>query len=201
VVPLGIEVTHVGRARVAKDRFDVTSVVVNGADVGTVGEVRAPFAAGEFVDLADDERLPRPAFERFVAGFSVGGDRVTSGPPTAADLAYEEIVLGPDGPLEETPTRGLPLIMVVAHGATLGFAAASPLRRDDAAARLRAMPLVTLSTATRVVVDAGTLAPVVVAGMAAGATETELRQAVQAVAAAGSVLVVQAHEAVGAGVG
>ena len=115
---------------------------MNGVGVAAadVTEVRAPFAAGEFVDLSADERLSRPAFERFVAGFSAGGDRVVTGPPVAADLTYEETVLGPDGPLEERPRRRPGLVGVVADAAHLGAAGSSPLRRGDGAAGLRRSP-------------------------------------------------------------
>lgn len=198
VLPLSVGVTHLGRTRIAPDRFDVEAVTVNGAVLAPaeVAEVRAPFAAGEFVDLSSDERLSRPAFERFVAGFSAGGDRVIAGPAVAGDLTYEEIVLGPDGPLEERPPRRPALPLVVAHAAHLGAAGSSPLRRDDEATALRRSPLVVLSAVTRTLVDAGTLRPVPLpAGVAADATETELRQAV---AAAGTgALLVHAHETVG----
>ena len=198
VLPLGVEVTHLGRARVAPDRFDVESVSVNGVTADQVTALRAPFAAGEFVDLSSDERLSRPAFESFVAGFSAGGEGVTAGPETAVNLSYEEIVIGPDGPLDDAPTRGRALVAAVAHGALLGPAAASPLRRHDTAARLRAAPLVTLSPESRVVVDRATLRPVPVPGAPAAATETELRQALAGMAAGpASLLVAQPHEAVG----
>jgi len=196
VLPLGVELTHLGPARVAADRFDVESVTVNGTAVAAVTELRAPFAAGEYVDLSADERLSRPAFERFVAGFTAGGERVVSGPATSADLTYEEIVMGPDGPIDETPPRRPALAGVLAHAAALGAAATSPLRRDDIATGLRATPRVTLSEATRLAVDAVTLQQVPVPDGPADATETELRQAL---AGLSGVLLVQSHEAVGVG--
>jgi hypothetical protein len=188
VLPLGVEITHIGAQPVTADRFDITTVTVNGAGADA-DAVRAPFAAGEFVDLSSDERLSRPAFESFVAGVSTGAESVTHGAPTTADLAYEEIVLGPDGPLDDTPPVRPILVGVLSHAFGLGPAAMSPLRRDEAAGALRAEPLVTLSSATRVLVDAATLVPV--AGAPAGETETELRQA----AGGAAVLVVDAYEA------
>jgi hypothetical protein len=197
VLPLGVDVTHIGSLRVAADRFDIDAeaVTVNGTSADTVTAVRAPFAAGEFVDLSSDERLSRPAFERFVAGITIGADRVLHGPPATADLSYEEIVLGPDGPLEETPPVRPALVGVLTHAVDLGAAAASPLRRDEAAGHLRAAPLVTLSNATRVLVDAATLAAI--PGAPAAETETELRQAIAGLGGPAAVLLIQAHEAVG----
>ncbi|HKE79266.1 MAG TPA: hypothetical protein VKB54_08165, partial [Solirubrobacteraceae bacterium] len=187
VLPLGVEISHIGAQPVTADRFDISTVTVNGVGADA-DSVRAPFASGEFVDLSSDERLSRPAFESFVAGVSTGADRVTHGAPTTADLSYEEIVLGPDGPLDDTPPVRPVLVGVLSHAFGLGPAALSPLRRDEAAGALRAEPLVTLSSATRVLVDAATLAPV--GGAAAGATETELRQA----ASGAAMLVVDAYE-------
>ncbi len=193
-LPLGVEVTHLGRARVTPDRFDVDTVTVNGGTGLELTDVRAPFAAGEFVDLSHDERLSRPAFERFVAGFSAGGDGTVAGPAVAADLTYEEIVIGPDGPVEERPPRRPGLAGVLVHAAALGAAGSSPLRRGDAADAARRSPLVTLSAATRAVVDAATLRPVAFPAARPEATETELRQALSG--ALPGLLLVQAHEPV-----
>ena len=113
---------------------------------------------------------------------------MTAGPVSAVDLSYEQITLGPDGPLDDTPPRLGALGVLVAHGVLFGAAAASPIRRDDVVAALRAQPLVTLSNATSVVVDAATLTLVGVAGP----TGTELRQAVLA-----GQRVVASYEAVG----
>lgn len=175
VLPLGVDISHIGPAPITPDRFDIISLAVNGAEA-SLEKVRAPFAAGEFVELSDDEKLSRPAFEPFIAGVSAGGAAVTAGPVVAADLSYEQITLGPEGPLDDTPPRHAALATLVAHGVLFGAAAASPVRRDDVVTSLRANPLVALSDETHVVVDAATLAP---AGPP-GATATELRQLLRA---------------------
>jgi hypothetical protein len=196
VLPLGVDLTHVGRARIAPDRFEVRSVTVNGAGVPDLGKVRAQFAAGEFVDLSEDERLSRPAFERFVAGFTAGSDAVVAGPAVSGDLGYEEIVLGPDGTVEEPPRpKRPPLLVALRHGVGVGPAALSPLRLDDVARGMRRQPDVRLAPATRVAVAADTLAPV--SDLPPGVTDTEVRQAIAATADArtGQVLLVLAHEA------
>ena len=171
VLPLGVDVSHVGPAAIAPDRFDITTLTVNGT-AASLDTVRAPFAAGEFVELSDDQKLSRPAFEPFLAGVSAGGAAVSAGPVVAADLSYEQITLGPDGPLDDTPPRHEALATLVAHGALFGAAAASSIRRDDVVTALRANPLVALSDLTHAVVDVATLAP---AGPL-GSTATELRQ-------------------------
>jgi hypothetical protein len=196
VLPLGVDLTHVGRARIAPDRFEVRSVTVNGTGVPDVDKVRAQFAAGEFVDLSEDERLSRPAFERFVAGFTAGSDAVVAGPAVSGDLGYEEIVLGPDGAVEEPPRpKRPPLLVALRHGVGVGPAALSPLRLDEVTRGMRREPDVRLAPATRVAVAAGTLAPV--SDLPPGVTDTEVRQAIAATADArtGQVLLVLAHEA------
>src|SRR4029450_3176305 len=44
-LPLGVDITHVGAAAIAPDRFDITTLTVNGT-AAPLAEARAPFAAG-----------------------------------------------------------------------------------------------------------------------------------------------------------
>ncbi len=194
LLPLGIDLTHVGRARIPTDRFAVETVTVNG-DLMDAHDVRAHFAAGEYLDLSDDEQLHRPAFERFISGFSCGSDEVTTGPAEAGAIGYEEIILGPDGAVEERPPkRRPPVIHALRHGAALGPAAASTLRQDDATRAMRRSPAIRLKAVGRVVAEAETLRPL--PGVPVGLTDTEARQHLSAASGAGvRALVLQAHEA------
>jgi hypothetical protein len=200
-LPLGVEVTKVGRARVAKDRFDVQAVTIGGVEVTQREELRAPFAAGEFVELEDDERLSRPDFEPFIAGFAATPAAGAHGPVTAADLTFEEIVIGPDGPLEEPRADRPPLVKAVVFGATLGAAATSRLRRDEAIERRRAQAPVSVTDLRAVLAESVTLAAVPGLDVAAGRrlTVTEATQALAELATAeparaGNVMVLGTHE-------
>ncbi len=204
-LPLGIEIARVGGARAAADRFEVTSVRVGGAEAAGRTELRSPFAAGQYLDLGEDEKLSRPAFEPMVAGFEVGGAQTAFGPAETADLSYEEIVIGPDGPLEE-PRPGRPALRAVfAHGLSLGAAAASGLRRDEAGERLRLGPragAVRLADVAPAVVDAATLRAAALPGLGGAATHTEVAQALARHVAAGQappggLALVGAHEVAG----
>jgi hypothetical protein len=198
VLPLGIDVTHVGLARITPGRFVVESVKVNG-DVVAADDVLGQFPAGEYLDLSDDEKLSRPAFERFVSGFSCGSDAVVAGPAVPADLRYEEIVLGPDGAVLERPARRRPpLVGALRHGATLGPAATSRLRQDDATRAMGRSRGIRMQAVGRVVVAADTLTPL--AGIPTAPTDTEARQILAAVTRdpAHPALVVLAHEVEGA---
>ncbi|HEX2085936.1 MAG TPA: DUF6603 domain-containing protein, partial [Solirubrobacteraceae bacterium] len=202
-LPLGIELTRVGGARTAPDRFDVGAVRVEGAATEPA-PLRAPFAAGQFLDLDEDEQLARPAFEPMVAGFEVGPRGATSGPAQPADLRYEEIVIGPEGPLEE-PRPGRPgLRPVFDAGVLLGAAAVSALRRDEAGERLRAGTrpgAVSVRDLAPAVVEAATLRPADVP-LDGAVTHTEVVQALARhlagePAAAETLAVVGAHEVAG----
>jgi hypothetical protein len=206
VLPLGIEITRVGRARVAADRFDVEVVTVGGVDQPGLTPLRAPFAAGQFVDLTDDERLSRPDFEPFVAGVAVTPSTPARGPVVAADLSYEEIVIGPDGPLEGAREPRPPLVRVVRAGAVFGAAGSSLNRRDEHVQRQRARPAVAVRPPGVRVVDAGTLAtpPEVEPAGLGHLTVTEAVQAMAGLlaghrAGARQLLVVGAHELTGGG--
>jgi hypothetical protein len=164
--------------------------------------LRSPFAAGQYLDLTEDERFTRPAFEPMVSGFEVTSAKTTLGPATAADLRYEEIVVGPDGPLEEPKPDRPPLIKVFSHAALLGAAATSTLRLDERPARQRAeAAAVKVNDVAPVVADAGTLRPVSFPGLARAATFTEVsqlldRHVASGAAAADSLVLIGAHEAV-----
>jgi hypothetical protein len=199
-LPLGIEITRVGRARVAKNRFDVQAVTIGGAEVAGREDLRAPFAAGQFLDLDDDARLSRPDFEPFVAGFAATPAADVHGPATPADLTFEEIVIGPDGPLAEPEPDRPPLVLTVLFGAAFGAAGASRLRRDERVERRRAAAPVAVRDLGAVLADAATLTPAALGGALAGrltvteATQALAELAVGSPARAGGLLVLGAHE-------
>ena len=195
LLPLGIDVTHLGPARTAPVRFGIGAVTVDGS-AATKRDERGYFATGEFVDLTDDEKLSRPAFERFVTGFAVGSEAMLAGPGIPGDLSYEEILLGPDGAIEEPPRRGRPSVFsVVAHAASFGPAASTSLRRDDATRGLRATQGLVIETIGHLVVSAETL--VALDDVPSGGSLTEARQALAATAVGGrgQALVVAAYDA------
>jgi hypothetical protein len=136
-----------------------------------------------------------------VSGFELTSAGSSIGPPTAGNLTYEEIVIGPDGPLDEARPRRPALLAVFAHAAMLGAAATSTLRRDERPAQQRAATdTVSVSDVPPTVVDETTLRTVGLPGLDAAGTFTEVEQALarhvaSGAAAPGSLLVVAAHEA------
>ena len=71
VVPLGIDVDRVGKARPSDgNRFDITDVAIGGATEAP-DRTQEHFARGEYLDLSEEEKLSLPSFERFDAGVTV----------------------------------------------------------------------------------------------------------------------------------
>lgn len=199
-IPLGVELVRVGGARTAPDRYDVTTVTV-GTETPPVTDLRSPFAAGQYLDLNEDERFTRPAFEPMISGFELTSQSVRTGPAIPADLTYEEFTIGPDGRAEE-PKPGRPGTRdVFLHAATLGAAATTTLRRDERAGTATPDDTVRIRDLAPVVVDPVTLRTVALPGLGAAATYTEVAQAVARRLARGEatredLVIVGAHEAV-----
>ena len=201
VLPLDIELTRVGGARTTPDRFELGSVTVDGQEAQDRMPLRSPFAAGQFLDLDEDERLTRPAFEPMVSGFEIEAGGLRFGPAVEANLNYEEIAIGPDGRIAEPRPGRPPLRIVFIHAATLGAAASTTLRRDERPAQQRSgSDTVTVSDVAPIVADAGSLRPAAVPGVGRFATYTEVAQALRrhverGEAPASSLVIVGAYEA------
>jgi hypothetical protein len=205
LLPFGVDLTRVGGAIAAPDRFDLGAVTVGGRPAPAPEPLRSQFAPAQFVELTDDQKLERPEFESLVSGFEVRPGAGTHGPALAADLGYEEIVIGPDGPLQE-PRPGRPALGgILAHAASVGAAGTSSLRRQEVPAALRAAsPGVQLRTLAPVVADASTLRPAAVPGADRAGSVTEAVQALARHATADprravGLVVVGEHEAVPGG--
>jgi hypothetical protein len=117
IVPLNRKITRFGGAKPADaDRFQVASVTMNTAPDTEFAPVTDYFAAAEFDDLSDTDKLSRPSFERMNAGLQVGGTAIAAGSPVGAEVAYETIIL--DAPWQRrkgvryTLARGLQLSML-----------------------------------------------------------------------------------------
>jgi hypothetical protein len=201
-VPLEVDVARIGGARTAPDRYQVSSVRL-GTETPPRTPLRSQFAAGQFLDLTEDERFARPAFEPMISGFEVTSASTSVGPPTAADLGYEEIAIGPAGPLEEPRPGRPPLASLLGHASALGAAGTSSLRRDEHPARQRAASAtVRVTDVGPVVADARTLRRVDLPGVTAGAAFTEVAQTLSRHVASGaatadSLVLVAAHESAG----
>ena len=110
VVPLGLQVTHVGnQVLTAPATVDVSGLSLAGATATDVAPVTEQFAAGQFLDLSDSERLSRPSFEPMRAGVAAGGTAVDAGNATVVATTYKTVVV--DG-TTRTPRPKQPLGIV-----------------------------------------------------------------------------------------
>jgi hypothetical protein len=198
-IPLGVKLTRVGGSRTTPDRYDVETVTV-GTETPEVTSVRSPFAAAQYLDLSEDDRLTRPAFEPMISGFELASRSGSHGPAIAADLTYEEFTIGPDGRPEEQRAGRPALADVFIHAASLGSAATTSLRRDERAASPSG-DTIRIRDLASVVVDPTTMRMISFPGPESDATYTEVKQAVEREVARGAaapsdLLVVGVHEAV-----
>jgi hypothetical protein len=101
VLPLGIALERLGAARpTAPGPFDISTFHVGTAAIPfqATAELRDSFAPGQYLDLTDDEKLTRPAFEPFRCGQTrVGIDpangAVATGASRAAAFEYDVTVI------------------------------------------------------------------------------------------------------------
>jgi hypothetical protein len=190
-VPFGLALDRFGDAAVAgPNQFDVVAVTVGGRAVAAsptlsaAVPVREHFARAQFVEVPEEDRLSRPAYEQLDAGveFASAGFEV-SGRPVRTPMSYETRYLdldsGETSPDERpgTPTHGLAHAVLQAFG-QYGAAGRSPQRAVERAASVR-VPL-GVAEPQVAAADRETLAAVAVTGPATTASvlvEQRLRRA------------------------
>lgn len=127
IVPLNVEIARFGNAvPSAARRFTLTVEIGGRAPQPSAEAVKDLFAAAQFFELSDDEKLSRPSFEPFEAGLSFGPAGTAHGSTTVADYDYETRIIdlqrrtiSPGGPYILDPEIAVAL-------AELGAAAFSP---------------------------------------------------------------------------
>jgi hypothetical protein len=111
VLPFNRRLTKFGEAKLeGADRFDVTRVAVGAATVSH-DLVTDFFAAGQYQDLTDAEKLSRDSYEPMDSGVAVGTAGATHGFARAVPVEYETIVIdapeGGEAPFTKFLTRRL----------------------------------------------------------------------------------------------
>jgi hypothetical protein len=147
VVPLETVIARVGASPVAPDETYVHFGLpqVNAVDVGAISEVTDLFPAGQFLDLTDDEKLSRPAFEQMQAGVRIN-------PPAQAgfdfaralqsDLEYETFVPDDQGLVGRRVRESAAKFLANAAAITLAAGAAGRTAlRDKARYDVPAVPI------------------------------------------------------------
>jgi hypothetical protein len=185
-VPLGISIERYDHQPVAAQIWDIVGARLGDGPAPAAQEMRDQFAPGQFLALTDDQQLSRPSFEQFRAGVDLIGARdVVMPDPRPADLDFEtKVILGDDRGLRIDLLGGLALLAVETMAAAGDVA--DPLWWQAPAAVVTVLPDPPVTIASMWSMSA-------LADVPAGATETELRQAVAAAGRAG-VAVVEAWE-------
>ncbi len=111
IVPLNRKLDRFAEGRIGgPGRYDVRAARVGSAPA-THRPMHEMFAAAQFEQMSDAEKLSRPSFEKMDAGALVASDAISVGPKTQGAGLYEQIKLGGD----ETPTTtSLPSEQLVA---------------------------------------------------------------------------------------
>jgi hypothetical protein len=92
--PLGLPLARVGAARVeGTNRISIVDVSLGvGADSPSTRLVQEQFAAAQFLEMSDAEKLSRRSFEPFDSGVEIGGDGAPKADfQTKVDVAYEVV--------------------------------------------------------------------------------------------------------------
>jgi hypothetical protein len=82
------------------------------------------FAAAQFLDMSQDDKLARPSFESFTAGYELGDDQYDLGEVIEETLNYEEADLGAVPVPRHLRRIALGAYAESAHGALLRFGSA-----------------------------------------------------------------------------
>jgi hypothetical protein len=138
--------------------------------------MRDHFAAAQFIEMSQDEKLAKPSFELFTAGYQLGSEDFDMGEIIPEPLGYEEADLGEVPVPKLQRRRAKDAYHEAAHGPTMAFGAAgrSPLR-DRALQQPAQSTAIKVDPAPVTVADKSTLA--VAAG---GRTFTSVWRATQA---------------------
>ena len=126
-IPLETEIDRMGRNPVSEHRVNLGQPKLGGQDAKAVSHATDHFAPGQFLDLSDDQKLSRPAFEDFPAGVRLAGGSATPfGQPAVSVYAWETVY-----PHQQLGNKLESLLFLV--GMRKGVLAASPAAQAAAA--------------------------------------------------------------------
>ena len=108
VVPLDFQLEVYGQAELAGGRFSfgIEAITIGGAEPRR-SELRDQFAPGDFLRLTDEQKLARPSFEKYKAGYSIGSPGLEAGARAQANFGYRQYVIDdPDDEPRELAATG-----------------------------------------------------------------------------------------------
>ena len=142
------------------------------------------FAAAQFLEMSQDDRMAKPSFEAFAAGYEMADDGYDIGPAVGLTLGYEEADLGAARRPRKARRLGTDTYLEAKHGALMRFGAAglSPLR-DRAAMQPAMATALRVNPAPVIVTDKSGLQPVAGASLFASVWQAEQMRAFEGAAA------------------
>jgi Family of unknown function (DUF6603) len=176
-VPLGMDITRFGGAPVTgASNFTITDFRIGGAAVPRAS-VQDDFAAAQFLDLTDDEKLAQPSFELHDAGVRLSGGLVNAGAVVNKTITYETFYVDePGGELRTDPATPPKQWQLTDLQAVLGTGSAGRATILSAGNRRYTTPgnPIQVTDPAFVLVNADTLAPVGV-GPASGSVYSNVQ--------------------------
>jgi len=118
------------------------------------------FAAAQFLDMSQDDKMSKPSFESFTAGYSLRDDDYRLGEVVPETLNYEEADLGADPVPRKSRLVALTPYLDSVQGSFMLFGAAgrSELRDKELIKPAQSVPI-KVDPAPMTIVDKGTLDP------------------------------------------
>lgn len=95
VVPLSRTITKFGEAQPpgGSARFDVASVTEAGTTAPDVAPIQEFFAAAQFEQMTNDQKLSRPSFEKMDAGIVFAQDAISHGTGVLTEVEFETKII------------------------------------------------------------------------------------------------------------
>lgn len=119
------------------------------------------FAAAQFIEMSQDDRLSKPSFESYTAGYQLASEEFQMGEIVPEPLGYEEADLGvpPAAVPKRSRRQAFDVYLEATHGPMLAFGAAGRSSlRDRALAQPAQSTAIKVDPAPLTVVDKSTLA-------------------------------------------
>jgi hypothetical protein len=189
VLPLETELDlFAGGVPQGERRFTITKAFLGEDPVPGLRPTNEHFAAADFLELTDDEKLGRPSFEEMPAGVTLtpkalgfGGEAPgTANHAADSEIDFEEIVIDAHGnTVREDEPKGLSDLLTL-WGVGFGPAARSPLRTEGTARYATPSAGLKVGPERFAVVGVSDLAPVQVDGAApSGLSHAAVTQALE----------------------
>ena len=116
------------------------------------------FAAAQFIELSQDDKLAKPSFESYTAGYRLASEDFEMGEILPEDLGYEEADLGAQPQPKAMRRKAFDTYLEAAHGPAMAFGAAGRSVFRDRALMQPAQPTaIKVNPAPVTVADKATL--------------------------------------------